>query len=350
MTRSGIRRVVLVLLAVATAAAGATAVAVAIGPAAAEQPVATTERATAQVARRTLTVSDELDGQLAYGTPRPLTARQPGTLTATPAPGDILDVGDVVYEVDTRPVVLLTGEIPAWRSLQRGDRGEDVRQLKLSLAALGYGDGLTVDDVFGPVTQAAVKAWQATVGMVVDGIVDHGEVVFLPGAVRVASVGLLPGDEVGPGAPVIEVTGTDQLVSFDLPVARRSGVDIGDEIEIQLPDGTTATGVITEVATVPDTDPQSGRQTLKVTVRLADGETDASPEGPVKVNLVRDERRDVLAVPVTSLLALLEGGYALERVADDATTELVAVEVGLFADGWVEVRGEIAAGDQVVAP
>jgi hypothetical protein len=56
----------------------------------------------------------------------------------------------------------------------------------------------------------------------------------------------------------------------------------------------------------------------------------------------------VLAVPVDAVLALAEGGYALEVVDEAGRTHLVGVELGVFADGMVEVRGDIAAGDQVV--
>jgi len=31
-------------------------------------------------------------------------------------------------------------------------------------------------------------------------------------------------------------------------------------------------------------------------------------------------------------------------------TELVAVELGAFADGWAQVTGDVAEGDQVVVP
>jgi hypothetical protein len=37
-------------------------------------------------------------------------------------------------------------------------------------------------------------------------------------------------------------------------------------------------------------------------------------------------------------------------VAGDGTTSLVGVEVGAFADGWVEVTGDIAEGDTVEVP
>ena len=59
--------------------------------------------------------------------------------------------------------------------------------------------------------------------------------------------------------------------------------------------------------------------------------------------------RDVLAVPVTALLALPGGGYAVER-RTAAGTERVPVEPGQFADGLVAVRGALRAGDEVVVP
>ena len=55
-------------------------------------------------------------------------------------------------------------------------------------------------------------------------------------------------------------------------------------------------------------------------------------------------------MPVSALLALAGGGYAVE-VEDDTGTRLVAVEPGLQADGYVEVSGDgLAAGTRVVVP
>jgi hypothetical protein len=54
---------------------------------------------------------------------------------------------------------------------------------------------------------------------------------------------------------------------------------------------------------------------------------------------------------VTALLALAEGGYALEVAGDGDATRLVAVEVGTHADGWVGVAGDgIEPGVEVVVP
>ena len=72
-------------------------------------------------------------------------------------------------------------------------------------------------------------------------------------------------------------------------------------------------------------------------------------EAPVDVRVVSESVEGVLAVPVSALLALAEGGYAVELVEGE-TTRLVAVEPGFFADGVVEVTGDIEAGETVVVP
>jgi hypothetical protein len=59
----------------------------------------------------------------------------------------------------------------------------------------------------------------------------------------------------------------------------------------------------------------------------------------------------VLAVPVTALVALAEGGYGVE-VVDSRGSRLVGVEIGMFsdADDLVEVTGDLDEGDEVVVP
>jgi hypothetical protein len=69
----------------------------------------------------------------------------------------------------------------------------------------------------------------------------------------------------------------------------------------------------------------------------------------VDVELTGRQAVDVLAVPVTALVALSEGGYAVEVPQDDGTTRLVPVEAGMYADGYVEVSGAgISEGTEVV--
>jgi len=59
----------------------------------------------------------------------------------------------------------------------------------------------------------------------------------------------------------------------------------------------------------------------------------------------------VMAVPVTALLALTEGGYAVEVDNGDGTTRLIGVDPGLYADNLVEVASSgLQVGDLVVVP
>jgi len=54
---------------------------------------------------------------------------------------------------------------PSNNLVKRGDRGEEVKKIQKALG------GLTVDGIFGPATEARVKAFQKAMGIGVDGIV-----------------------------------------------------------------------------------------------------------------------------------------------------------------------------------
>jgi hypothetical protein len=70
---------------------------------------------------------------------------------------------------------------------------------------------------------------------------------------------------------------------------------------------------------------------------------------PVVVIVERVIAEDALTVPVGALLAVAGGGYVVERVTAGGI-DRVAVEPGQFADGLVEVTGDITEGDEVVVP
>jgi hypothetical protein len=94
---------------------------------------------------------------------------------------------------------------------------------------------------------------------------------------------------------------------------------------------------------------QDSSPTLPVEVSLSKPE-DAGDldQAPVTVHLTTSSAKGVLAAPVQALVALAEGGYAVEKVTGATTTHLVAVKLGASADGWVQVTGDVHAGDQVV--
>jgi peptidoglycan hydrolase-like protein with peptidoglycan-binding domain len=61
-------------------------------------------------------------------------------------------------------------------TLKKGSQGQPVKDLQAALTTLGYAPGAP-DGIFGAQTETAVKAFQADVGIGVDGIV--GEVTWI---------------------------------------------------------------------------------------------------------------------------------------------------------------------------
>jgi peptidoglycan hydrolase-like protein with peptidoglycan-binding domain len=313
--------------------------------------------ASAQVERRSLSETETVAGTLGYADARPLVAQAPGTLTWLAEEGALLGRGDVVYRVDDTPAVLLFGTVPAYRPLAEGvPPGRDVQALEQNLRALGYDpDGaMDVDREFTSATAAAVERWQADLGLDEDGTVPLGRVVFADGRVRVGAHVLAPGGPVAPGATVLELSSSRQVVTVPLPADRIGLAEEGEAVTVELPSGEDVEGTIVEVAPVAETAPtatgEPGEPTIDVTVALPRGAAPGLVQAPVDVQFTSDSRDDVLAVPVTALLALEGGGYAVE-VREDGGTRLVRVEPGLYADGYVEVTGDgLSDGMTVVVP
>lgn len=308
---------------------------------------------TVAVARRDLVARTEVDGTLGYAGELRVAGQAPGTVTAVPDVGAVIERGQSLYSVDNRPVLLLYGDLPAWRRLAAGmTDGPDVRQLEANLVAMGHATEaeLTVDERFTAATTTAVKRWQKAAGVEETGVVEPGEAVFLPGPVRVAEVMVKKGAGAPPGSAVLTGTSTTRVVTVDLDAAKQALVKAGDKVEVKLPDGRVTAGTVATVGTVAQSKGQgeSAKRVVAVTVSLDDPAASGSlDQAPVKVGIISETRKGVLAVPVNALLALAEGGYGV-RTADG---RIVAVTPGLFSRGLVEVSGDgIAEGTEVEVP
>src|SRR5262249_24417750 len=260
--------------------------------------------------------------------------------------------GHTLYRVGNEPVTLFYGRLPLYRPLAAGvSDGPDVTQLERNLDALGYGAGLTVDDHFSAETTDAVKAWQADRGLAQTGTVDAQQIVFAGHAVRIGQHKVAVGDQINAGMPVAAISSSHRVATVDLAADVASMARVNDKVDIELPDGSTVKGTITEVGKVATAaGPGSGGSgsgssstvaTITVTIGVDDPRaTRELDQAPVKVDFVKERKRGVLAVPVTALLALAEGGYAIEvSDASSNTTHLVKVTTALFAGGQVEVSG-----------
>ncbi len=79
-------------------------------------------------------------------------------------------------------------------NLRRGDRGPAVRRLQARLREEGFNPG-PIDDIFGPQTERAVRAFQADRGLFVDGIVGRDTLAALriaPGLAEFPYVVVVP--------------------------------------------------------------------------------------------------------------------------------------------------------------
>lgn len=71
--------------------------------------------------------------------------------------GDSIDEGEVLLEVNYRPIILLQGSIPAIRDLGPGDEGSDVTQLQETLTSLGF-ELSDTSGYYGTSTASAVES------------------------------------------------------------------------------------------------------------------------------------------------------------------------------------------------
>lgn len=327
---------------------------------------------TAPVASGRLSSQVYVNGTLGYaarpdGAPYAIVNRRKGAYTSLPHVPRVARCGEALYRVDDVPVLLLCGDVPAWRSLYGGMEGPDVRQLNRNLVALGYATEDELDprsDRFSSATSYALGELQDDRGLdragTTRGTLELGDAVFLPGPLRITDVTATLGTSAGPGAPMGRATSMRRRVDVDLPTTRASSVEVGDAATITLPDNRTTTGVVSRVGTVASAGEaksggaDSSGATIPVAIRLdrprAVGRLDQAPVG---VQITTGRVRDALSVPVTALVALAGGRYAVETVAADGRRELVPVRLGLFdpSGGRMQVEGPgLSAGQRVVVP
>jgi len=168
------------------------------------------------------------------------------------------------------------------------------------------------------------------------------------------------GSAVALNSPLYNISSVGIEVVFQVDATDQETVTLGKNVEIELPTDERVPTVITFIDQVV-TQTQAGDFIEVVLEVLNPEEVEAYDQAPVKVFLTTEVSENVLYVPVNALLALAEGGYALEvyeGAAEGSTfegesgvdTTYVAVEIGVFTDGFVEVIGNIQEGQLVVVP
>jgi hypothetical protein len=340
---------------------------------------------TQAVTRGSLTEQTQEDGTLgdagSYTVVVPgSSSGSPGSGTSTftwlPSAGQTIRQGQAVYQVSGTPVLLLYGNVPAYRDLSEGMTGADVTELNTDLVTLGYASAAALGprsgwDYFSGETAYALGLLQAHRGLTVTGTLPLGQAVFLPGAIEVTGLGsgAVPGAPVTSGATVLTASSLTPVVTMDLDASLQTQVAVGNKVSITLPDGSVTPGVISSVSTTPsapsgnsgnnpgnnsggNSGGSSGAATITVVVSLSDPKLAGGlNQAPVEVTITTGAVSNVLIVPVDALLAQPGGSYAVE-VTGPGGHHLVKVSPGLFDDaaGTVQVTGNLTPGQRVVVP
>jgi peptidoglycan hydrolase-like protein with peptidoglycan-binding domain len=299
---------------------------------------------TAEVIRGDLTNDYDFTGQVSFGESWVLPLQLQGVVTAGHAPGTVVDPGEMLIEVGGGPVFLADGEVPMYRELALASThttGDDVAQLQRFLLAAGFDDDgrLVVDGDFGPSTRSALKDWQESLGLEETGRVDASLMVFSPTPLRVESA-----PRVGTAFDSLEVTEAAPTVTVDISSSERTQLPVDGSVTMELADGTTLNGTVVDQERVVGED---GSTFWRAVIEV-DGNIDGDEASALVYSTVVDAS-DVLLVPTSALLAVAEGGFALE-VVDGDTTRLVPVQVGKVVDARAEITGDLQPGDPVVVP
>ncbi|MEP6478082.1 MAG: peptidoglycan-binding domain-containing protein [Rhodoglobus sp.] len=266
-----------------------------------------------------------------------------GTVTTiNVSQGQEVSVGSVLYSVNLRPVVIAQGDVPAFESLAEGSTGADVTQLQAMLTALGFYSG-AVDGGFGYRTESAVKAWQESLGLEGDGVVQAGDIVFvptLPTRVALDTDKVTRGAILSGGEPVVR--GLPASPGFTVPVTDSQAglMPTGTRVEISSPSGLKWEGFVVDQTTDKD-------NAISVVLSGKDGASicgDGCGEIPVTEQsflhsqIITAETVKGLTVPSAALLSGADGTLSvIDSKGTQHTVTVVASARGMSViDGVTE--------------
>lgn len=156
-----------------------------------------------------------------------VTARVAGFVTASACvPGEVIASGGSTFALDGSPLVNLHTDVPLWRTLSVGDRGDDVAALHAELRRLGV--DAPQDDRVTAATLRSYRTMAASAGLVLpssENVVDPARVVWLPTAeVTAAQCPTPKGMDISAGDPLVDLPSAVAAATVvDLPSDRAAG-------------------------------------------------------------------------------------------------------------------------------
>lgn len=273
-----------------------------------------------------------------------------GVITAVVAKSGLLKPGDVLLCIDEHPVVLVPGEVPAFREMRVGTRGRDVTALQRYLASQGYKVDKTLSR-YSTVTKAAVRRWQGKLRVPQTGVVRLGDVVFVLQADLGAPLRWTPsvatGATLGAGAPILERLAAAPTLTIEFGGSAPAQLEPGLAAEVVFPGGARRTVVLSSIhqeqgrtwATLDPTDGAlcNGADCLEL--------VPASGETPVDATFTLVPDTTGPLVPAAAIQSDA-AGHAFVQLPDGTRQP---VEVRVASGGSVIVDG-VNVGDEIVLP
>ena len=197
-----------------------------------------------------------------------------------------------------------------------------------------------------------MPAGQSQVTVQIETIDD--DVLFLPGDMVVASwparigtVSVDDGEFILLGQQVLTLTEPDFTITLTLNPTDRGNLEVGMEVEVELQasDQDAVPGVILELdetATVT----ADGSERYEGVIQTFE-DLDAVDGANVNVDVTREEKIDVITVPVAAVLQDGQGNDVVRVALTDGTTRQVQVKVGLSEGAYVEIT-EGLSGEELV--
>lgn len=269
--------------------------------------------------------------------------------------------GDVLYTVDLEPVAVAVGSVPAFRDLEVGSEGADVRQLQEMLIASGFRTE-PADGRFGSGTRSELEEWQSASGVSVTGAVPLGSLLFvrnLPGVVGWSDDSSIGGETIAEGKGMVgaDLAPGDRIAQFlpsapsftiDLPVGQRRLVSEGSLVALEF--GQYSWQAVIESIAAPREDGSAVATLASVSL----GQSICGQE----CNIIPLEGSGSVVATIT-VLAPIAGTIvptaALVVAPDGATTVVdqrggtVPVEVVAIVGGQAAVEG-LSAGTTIRVP
>ena len=197
-----------------------------------------------------------------------------------------------------------------------------------------------------------MPAGQSQVTVQIETIDD--DVLFLPGDMVVASwparigtVSVDDGEFILLGQQVLTLTEPDFTITLTLNPTDRGNLEVGMDVEVELQasDQDAVPGIILELdetATVA----ADGSERYEGVIQTFE-DLDAVDGANVNVDVTREEKIDVITVPVAAVLQDGQGNDVVRVVLTDGTTRQVQVKVGLSEGAYVEIT-EGLSGEELV--